>query len=55
VGSTENRDNTAIADYLTYLHRPPTATEESALAGYSQDLLSFAVDIQSTSEFFTDG
>jgi hypothetical protein len=54
-GSTENRDNTVIADYETYLHRAPTPREEGGMAGSSQDLLTFAVDIQSTSEFFTNG
>ncbi len=51
-GSTENRQNTAIADYETYLYRAPRSSEESSLVDSSQDLLSFAVFVESTSEFF---
>jgi hypothetical protein len=50
--STELRDSTAIADYETYLYRAPTALQEAALVSSSQDLLSFTVTVQSTSEFF---
>ncbi len=51
-GSAENRQNTAIADYETYLYRAPRAAEESALVNSSKDLLEFAVFVESTSEFF---
>ena len=51
-GSTENRQNTAIADYESYLYRAPRSSEESSLVGSSRDLLSFAVFVESTSEFF---
>ena len=50
--STELRDDTATADYETYLYRAPSSTELSSLVGSSQDLLSFNVFVQSTSEFF---
>jgi hypothetical protein len=50
--STELRDDTAVADYETYLYRAPRGTELPALVGSSQDLLSFSVFVQSTSEFF---
>jgi hypothetical protein len=51
-GSTENRQNAAIAAYETYLYRAPRSSEESSLVNSSQDLLSFAVFVESTSEFF---
>ncbi len=51
-GSTENRQNTAIADYETYLYRAPRSSEESSLVNSSKDLLEFAVFVESTSEFF---
>jgi hypothetical protein len=54
-GSTENRDNIITADYESYLHRAPTTLQEAGLASSSQDLLIFAVVIQSTPEFFQDG
>jgi hypothetical protein len=50
--STELRDDTATADYQTYLYRAPLGTEEATLVNSSQDLLSFSVFVQSTSEFF---
>jgi hypothetical protein len=50
--STELRDDTATADYETYMYRAPRGTELSALVGSSQDLLSFTVFVQSTPEFF---
>jgi hypothetical protein len=51
-GSTENRQNTAIVDYETYLYRAPRNSEESSLVNSSKDLLEFAVFVESTSEFF---
>jgi hypothetical protein len=51
-GSTENRQNTVIADYETYLYRAPSSSEESFLVNSPLDLLDFAVFVESTSEFF---
>jgi hypothetical protein len=56
--STELREDTAIADYQTYLYRAPHPAqgphpaEDAFLVNSSLDLLSFTVLVQSTSEFF---
>jgi hypothetical protein len=53
-GSTENRLDGLASDYQTFLHRPASSAELAA-ANSSQDLLSLAVTVLVSSEFFTNG
>jgi hypothetical protein len=53
--SAENRADTVLALFQTFLHRVPGTAETSALVNSSADLLSLEGMVLSSSEFFTNG